>query len=105
MKEKTTVQNNTTIYGRPVSNTLRTLNKMLLGLHTANRIQIRDIAGVRLSGLQNQNIDGQLIEMGDFSFHAKTNFALPAEVWQQSDNSFDETGVRFDTTSVRFDKA
>ena len=105
MKEKTTVQNNTTIYGRPVSNTLRTLNKMLLGLHTANRIQIRDIAGVRLSGLQNQNIDGQLIEMGDFSFHAKTNFALPAEVWQQSGNSFDETGTTFDTTSVRFDKA
>ena len=105
VKEKTTIQNNTTIYGRPVSNTLRTLNKMLLGLHTANRIQIRDIAGVRLSGLQNQNIDGQLIEMGDFSFHAKTNFALPAEVWQQSGNSFDETGTRFDTTSVSFDKA
>ncbi len=104
VKERTTIQNNTTIYGRPVSNTLRTLNKLLLGLHTANRIQIRDIAGVRLSGLQNQNIDGELIEMGDFSFHAKTNFAIPAEVWQESGNSFDETGTRFDSTAIRFDK-
>lgn len=104
MKEKTTVQSNTTVYGRPVSNTLRTLNARLLNLHTANRIQIRDIANIRLSGLQNQSLDGQLVEMGDFSFHAKTNFAIPAEIFQQSGNSFDETGTRFDNTTIKFDK-
>ena len=105
MKEKTTIRSNTTVFGRPVSNTLRGLNSRLLNLHTALRIQIRDIADIRLSGLQNQSLDGELIEMGDFSFHAKTNFAIPAEVFQQSGNSFDETGTRFDSTTIKFDKA
>ena len=104
MKEKTTIRSNTTVYGRPVSSTLKGLNARLLDLHTANRIQIRDIAGIRLSGLQNQNIDGQLVGSGEFIFGAKTNFTIPAEVWQQSGNSFDEIGITFDNNSIKFDK-
>ncbi len=104
MKEKTTIRSNTTVYGRPVSGTLKTLNKLLLGLHTANRIQLKDIAGLRLTGLQNQSIDGELVQMDDFTQNAKTNFTIPAEVWQQSGNSFDETGTTFDQNDIKFDK-
>ena len=104
MKEKTTIRSNTTVYGRPVSGTLQSLNKLLLGLHTANRIQIKDIAGIRLTGLQNQSLDGELAHMDDFTKNAKTNFTIPAEVWQQSGNSFDETGTTFDQNDIKFDK-
>jgi len=104
MKEKTTIRSNTTVYGRPVSSTLKGLNARLLDLHTANRIQIRDIASIRLSGLQNQSIDGQLVGTGEFINNAKTNFTIPAEVWQRSGNSFDEDGTTFDNNSIKFDK-
>ncbi len=104
MKEKTTIRSNTTVYGRPVSSTLKGLNARLLNLHTANRIQIRDIASIRLTGLQNQSIDGELVGAGEFIFGAKTNFTIPAEVWQQSGNDFGETGITFDNNSIKFDK-
>ena len=104
MKEKTTIRSNTTVYGRPVSSTLKGLNARLLDLHTANRIQIRDIASIRLTGLQNQSIDGELVGAGEFIFGAKTNFTIPAEVWQQSGNDFGETGITFDNNSIKFDK-
>ena len=105
MKENTTIRTNTTVFGRPVSNTLKGLNHRLLQLHTANRIQIRDIAAIRLTGLQNQSLDGEVNTLQDFGFHAKTNFTIPAEIWQQSSDSFDETGVTFDQTNIKFDKA
>ena len=42
--------------------------------------------------------------MDDFTQNAKTNFTIPAEVWQQSGNSFDETGTTFDQNDIKFDK-
>jgi hypothetical protein len=43
--------------------------------------------------------------MGDFPFKLKTNFAIPAEVWQVSSDSFDEDRDTFDETNITFDAA
>ena len=105
MKENTTIRTNTTVFGRIYQIHLKSLNHRLLQLHTANRIQIRDIAAIRLTGLQNQSLDGEVNTLQDFGFHAKTNFTIFIEIWQQSSDSFDETGVTFGLDNIKFDKA
>ena len=47
----------------------------------------------------------ELNNLSDFNFKLKTNFTIPAEVWQISNDSFDETRETFDDTTIKFDAA
>jgi hypothetical protein len=60
---------------------------------------------LRLTGTLNSNIDGELNNLSDFNFKLKTNFTIPAEVWQISNDSFDETIETFDDITIKFDAA
>ena len=51
-----------------------------------------------MSGTLDTNIDGELTQLVDFNTQAKTNFTLPSEIWQTSEDSFDETLTTFDDT-------
>ena len=106
IKERTTVRNNTTRFGRAVAGpTLKTLSNLILNTHYASRIQIGQLNLLRLQGTKNTDIDGELNQLGDFQHHLKTEFALPSEIFHISNDSFDEDRASFDTTSIKFDKA
>ena len=103
VKERTTIRSNTTIFGRPVSHNFKTLNNNLLNEYVSTRITLEQLNSITLSGTQNTDIDGEAFELGDLSTLAKTNFTLPSEIWQTSEDSFDETLTTFDATDVTFD--
>jgi hypothetical protein len=63
------------------------------------------VAGIRLQGTQNTSIDGELNNLSDFGFKLKSSFTIPSEIWQISNDSFDETLATFDSGSIKFDKA
>ena len=103
VKERTTIRSNTTIFGRPVSHNFRTLNNNLLNEYVATRISLESLNNITLSGTLNTDIDGLGFELGDLSTLAKTKFTLPSEIWQTSEDSFDETLSTFDDTDITFD--
>ena len=106
IKEVTDIRSNTTKFGVPVAGpTLHSINKLVLGEHFANRITIEQLNALTLTGTKNSNIDGEQVILGDFPFKLKTNFAIPAEVWQVSSDSFDEDRDTFDETNITFDAA
>ena len=71
----------------------------------STQYSIDDINNLRLTGTQNTSIDGELNNLSDFNFKLKTSLTIPAETFQVSGDSFDETFTFFDTTSTTFDKA
>ena len=52
-----------------------------------------------------ESIDGELNNLSDFGFKLKSSFTIPSEIWQISNDSFDETLATFDSGSIKFDKA
>ena len=104
MKERSTVRNNTTRFGRAVAGpNLKSLSSLILNTHYASRIQIGQLNDLRLMGTKNTSIDGELNILGDFEHEQKTEFALPSEIFHISNDSFDEDRASFDNTSIKFD--
>jgi hypothetical protein len=67
-------------------------------------ITIKTLNDLKIMGT-NTSIDGDAVQIGDFSLPIHTNFALPCEVSYQSDD-FSSTGpaaTTFDTTGKKFD--
>ena len=104
-KPRTAIRNNNKIYGVGLGPNLKSLSSLLLSTHFASQIQIQDINNLRLTGTQNTDIDGELNELGDFDYKLKTNFAMPSEIWQISNDSWDEDQITFDTNTITFDVA
>jgi len=106
VKELTDIRNNETRFGRAVAGpSMFSIDKFILNDNYANQVTIQNLIDLRLTGTQNLNIDGELNNLSDFNFKLKTNFAIPAEVWQVSNDSFDETVETFDDTNIKFDVA
>jgi mannosyltransferase OCH1-like enzyme len=79
------------------------INKFALDDNYSTQVTVQNLTDLRLTGTQNSDIDGELNNLSDFNFKLKTNFAIPSEVWQVSNDSFDETILTFDDTGVTFD--
>jgi len=106
IKELTNIRSNTTKYGVSVAGpTLKSIQKLILNSHYASQISIQEFNNLRLTGTLNSDIDGELNNLSDFNFKLKTNFAIPAEVWQISSDSFDEDRDTFDKDTITFDVA
>jgi len=106
IKELTDIRSNTTKHGVPVAGpTLKSIQRLILNTFYANQISIEQLNALRLTGTLNSSIDGELNKLSDFNFKLKTNFAIPAEVWQVSSDSFDEDRDTFDETNITFDAA
>ena len=104
-KPKTTIRDNTTIYGVGLGPNMKTLSGLILNTHYASQIQIQQLNNLRLTGTHNINIDGELNQLSDFDFKLKTNFAMPSEIWIKDNDSFDEGHIGFDTNTISFDAA
>ncbi len=106
VKETTAIRSNSTKFGVPVAGpTLKGLSHRMLAQHFATKVSVSDVAGIRLQGTQNTSIDGELNNLSDFGFKLKSSFTIPSEIWQISNDSFDETLATFDSGSIKFDKA
>ena len=106
IKQLTTIRGNNTRYGVPVAGpTLKSINQFILGKNFANQVTIAQLNALTLMGTKNISIDGEQVLLSDYPFKSKTNFAIPSEIWQINDNSFDETLTTFDQTNVKFDVA
>jgi hypothetical protein len=104
VKELTNIRNNTTRFGRAVAGpSMFSINKFALDDNYSTQVTVQNLTDLRLTGTQNSDIDGELNNLSDFNFKLKTNFAIPSEVWQVSNDSFDETILTFDDTGVTFD--
>jgi hypothetical protein len=67
-------------------------------------VTLKTLNDLKIMGT-NTSIDGDAVQIGDFSLPIHTNFALPCEVSYQSDD-FSSTGpaaTTFDTTGKKFD--
>jgi hypothetical protein len=106
VKELIDIRSNTTRFGRAVAGpSMFSIDKLVLGDNYAHQIPIQNLIDLRLTGTLNSNIDGELNNLSDFNYKLKTNFTIPAEVWQISNDSFDETKETFDDTTIKFDAA
>jgi hypothetical protein len=106
VKELIDIRSNTTKFGRAVAGpSMFSINKLVLGGNYANQTPIQNLIDLRLTGTLNSAIDGELNNLSDFNYKLKTNFTIPAEVWQISNDSFDETKETFDDTTIKFDAA
>jgi len=106
VKELIDIRSNTTKFGRVVAGpSMFSINKLVLGGNYANQTPIQNLIDLRLTGTLNSAIDGELNNLSDFNYKLKTNFTIPAEVWQISNDSFDETKETFDDTTIKFDAA
>ena len=101
--QTTNIRNNTTRYGAALGPNLKSLGNQILNQHFASQIELKDIQNLRLQGTKNSDIDGELNNLSDFNFKLKTSFAIPSEIWQVSNDTFDEDRETFDTTSITFD--
>jgi hypothetical protein len=106
VKELTDIRSNTTKFGRAVAGpSMFSINKFALDDNYSLQVTVQNLTDLRLIGTQNSDIDGELNNLSDFNFKLKTNLAIPSEVWQVSDDSFDETLETFDDTGITFDAA
>jgi hypothetical protein len=106
VKELIDIRSNTTRFGRAVAGpSMFSIDKLVLGGNYAHQIPIQNLIDLRLTGTLNSNIDGELNNLSDFNYKLKTNFTIPAEVWQISNDSFDESIETFDDTTIKFDAA
>ena len=106
VKELIDIRSNTTKFGRVVAGpSMFSINKLVLGGNYANQTPIQNLIDLRLTGTLNSAIDGELNNLSDFNYKLKTNFTIPAEVWQISNDSFDETKETFDDITIKFDAA
>ena len=106
IKEKTDIRSNTTRFGVPAAGpTMKGVGNLLLGEFYSSQVRIDQIADLRLTGTQNTSIDGELNNLSDFNYRLKTNLAIPAEIWINSSDSFDEDQDTFDQTNITMDAA
>jgi hypothetical protein len=106
VKELTDIRSNTTRFGRAVAGpSMFSIDKLVLGDNYAHQTPIQNLIDLRLTGTLNSSIDGELNNLSDFNYKLKTNFTIPAEVWQISNDSFDESIETFDDTNIKFDAA
>jgi hypothetical protein len=106
VKELIDIRSNTTKFGRAVAGpSMFSIDKLVLSENYSNQILIQDLNNLRLTGTLNSAIDGELNNLSDFNYKLKTNFTIPAEVWQISNDSFDETKETFDDITIKFDAA
>ena len=106
VKEKTDIRENDTVYGRSVSGpTFKSVGKLILGSNFGNQVPIERLTNLRLGGTLNTDIDGELNKLSDFNYPLKTNFAIPSEVRQIAEDSFDEDTFSFDSDIITFDVA
>lgn len=106
LKENTNVRNNKSRFGRALSIDLKSLNNLLLDQNFSTQIKLEQLNTVTLIGTKNENIDGELIQMGDFLFKNKTYFTIPSELTRflaNGSNNFSQTNNTFDNTTVTFD--
>ena len=84
---------------------MKGVGNLLLGEFYSSQVRIDQIADLRLTGTQNTSIDGELNNLSDFNYRLKTNLAIPAEIWINSSDSFDEDQDTFDQTNITMDAA
>jgi hypothetical protein len=75
----------------------------VLGGNFGNLTQISNLNSLRLGGTFNTSVNGQLNRLSDFNFRLKTAYAIPSEIFQLAEDSFDEDQTTFDATDVSFD--
>ena len=68
-----------------------------------NKNWISNLNKLRLGGTLNTSVDGELSRLSDFNFRLKTAYAIPSEIFQLAEDSFDEDQTTFDATDVSFD--
>jgi len=104
IKERSTYRSNTTSYGVPVTGPyLKSVGDFLLFQNYANNVRIQDISNLTFTGFLNSDLDGNSLDLADFEQKVKTNFAIPSEILNQGNDSFDETGITFDSGTITFD--
>jgi hypothetical protein len=105
-KEVTTYRNNSTRFGVGVTGPMfKTLNKHLLGTNFGNQIRIEQLADLSLESTKNTSLYSITPTFDDYKQRIKINFAIPSEIGEKDNNSFDETNITFDTDSYKFDVA
>ena len=108
-KPKITVRDTLLSYGYAFAGPkLSTLNKYAFNqvfTGAGPNVTIDQLNAIRLIGTKNTSIDGEQIQMRDFTTDLKTNFTFPTEITFGGNNSFDETGVTFDIDTITFDVA
>ena len=106
IKERTTHKSNTTSFGVPVTGPyMSDIGKFGLYTHFASQVRIQDISNLKLTGFLNTDLDGESTDLSDYTAKIKSSFAIPAEVWQISSDSFDEDRDTFDEDTITFDAA
>jgi len=106
IKERTTHRSNTTSFGVPVTGPyMSDIGKFGLFTHFASQVRIQDISNLKLTGFLNTDLDGESTDISDYTAKIKSSFAIPAEVWQISSDSFDEDRDTFDEDTITFDAA
>jgi len=99
-----TIRGNSTKFGIPVAGpTFKSVGDFVLGGNFGNLTQISDLNKLRLGGTFNTSVNGIVNRLSDFDFRLKTAYAIPAEIFQLSEDSFDENQTFFDATDVSFD--
>jgi len=105
-KEVTTYRNNSTRFGVGVTGPMfKTLNKHLLGTNFGSQIRIEQLADLSLESTKNTSLYSITPTFDDYQQRIKINFAIPSEIGEKDNNSFDETNITFDTDSYKFDVA
>jgi hypothetical protein len=106
LKENTNIRNNKTRFGRALSIDLKSLNNLLLDQNFSTQIKLEQLNTVTVIGTKNEDIDGELLQMGDFLFKDKTYFTIPSEITRflsTGSDTFDETNNTFDNTNITID--
>ena len=108
-KPKLTVRDNLLNFGYAFAGPkLSTINKYAFNqvfTGAGPKVTIDQINSIRLMGTKNTSLDGEQVQLRDFTTDLKTNFAFPTEITFGGNNSFDETGVTFDVDTITFDVA
>jgi hypothetical protein len=78
----------------------------LLDQNFSTQIKLEQLSTVTVIGTKNEDIDGELLQMGDFLFKDKTYFTIPSEITRflsTGSDTFDETNNTFDNTNITID--
>ena len=106
MKEVSTHRENTTKFGVGVVGPfMKSIHKHVLGANYSNEVRLEQIQALRMESLKNTSLYNVVPTFVDYNTNIKINFAIPAEIGEIDNNSFDETNITFDQSNLKFDVA
>ena len=105
-KEVSTHRENTTKFGVAVAGPrFSTINKFVMNANMSNQLRLEQIQALRMESLKNTSLYSVVPTFTDYTTNIKINLAIPAEIGEIDENSFDETNITFDTSNLKFDVA